>query len=149
MLRVKQWYVGYVLNEMRITQSSRIGYAPILLIFNRSLQKQRAKKADQRISPRRALKAIIANLPPVSVFEIHAATGREVCTSFHPISTIFLPLVAKFLEVFREICLHIKNPYYRYRQYGLTQLFGIQLLINKICSNTIIERHFVAFRRLQ
>jgi len=68
MLRVKQWYVGYVLNEMRITQSSWKGYAPILLIFNRSLQKQRAKKADQRISPRRALKAIIAILPPVSVF---------------------------------------------------------------------------------
>ena len=27
-----------------------------------------------------------------------SATGREVCTSFHPISTIFLPLVAKFFE---------------------------------------------------
>ena len=98
MLRVKQWYVGYVLNEMRITQSSRIGYAPILLIFNRSLQKQRAKKADQRISPRRALKAIIANLPPVSVFEIHAAhqPPAESYTSFHTISAMLSVMVAIF-----------------------------------------------------
>ena len=84
MLRVKQWYVGYVLNEMRITQSSRIGYAPILLTFNRSLQKQRAKKADQRISPRRALKAIMAILPPVAVFEIHAAPPQPAERSTRP-----------------------------------------------------------------
>ena len=61
---------------MRITQSACMGYAPILLTFNRSLQKQREKKADQRISPRRALKAITANLPPVSVFEIHVARQK-------------------------------------------------------------------------
>ena len=61
-----------------------MGYALILLTFNRSLQKQRAKKADQRISPRRALKAIMAILPPVSVFEIHAAPPQPAERSARP-----------------------------------------------------------------
>ena len=72
---------------MRITQSFWKGYAPILLTFNRSLQKQRAKKADQRIRPRRALKAIIAILPPVSVFEIHAARQKVVERSTRPFTS--------------------------------------------------------------
>ncbi len=38
-----------------------MGYAPILLIFNRSLQKQRAKYVDQRINPYRVLNTIITH----------------------------------------------------------------------------------------
>ena len=129
---------------MRIAQSSRIGYAPILLIFNRSLQKQRAKKADQRISPRRALKAIIAIQPPVSVFEIHAATGREVYTSFHPISTIFLPLVSKFLKVFEYFLLNLKSKryYLKWRYLFPCLKYQLWVLLRHFLQSSLCPRHY-------
>ena len=93
---------------MRITQSFWKGYAPILLTFNRSLQKQRAKKADQRIRPRRALKAIIAILPPVSAFEIHA-DPQQLQRSLH----VLLPHKYDFFAIGRKL---FRKIYFFYPQ---------------------------------